>query len=164
VARGEFDQALKDRLQLEEPQNRDGQVIVPTSSDFRTVNAVLADDATSFFLVQNMFETLVGLDPVEGTLVPGLLDYWEFAADGVTYTFHLPQNVTWHDGQPFTAEDVQFSYDMTLNEAINNSYRSSIMSVTESYRVVDPYTFEITAKPSAVTFLADSPGSVFLIP
>jgi len=37
---------------------------------------------------------------------PGLAKSWEAAADGLTYTFHLQDNVKWHDGKPFTSEDV----------------------------------------------------------
>ena len=90
---------------------------------------------------------------------PGLCDYWELAEDGVTFTFHLPQNVLWHDGQPFTAEDVKFSYDTVVNPDINNSYRSQLLAVTDSYRVVDQYTFEVKAKERLVTFLPTPPSS-----
>src|ERR671920_251600 len=110
------------------------------------------------------YEALVSLNPADGTLIPGLCDYWELAEDGVTFIFHLPQNVLWHDGQPFTAEDVKFSYDTVVNPDINNSYQSQVESVTESYRVVDQYTFEVKAKERLVTFLADSPALVFLMP
>src|SRR5690606_3039130 len=40
---------------------------------------------------------------------PMLAESWEVSDDGLTYTFHLRQNVKWHDGEPFTAEDVVFS-------------------------------------------------------
>lgn len=40
---------------------------------------------------------------------PGLAKSWEASADGLTYTFHLQDNVKWHDGKPFTSEDVVFS-------------------------------------------------------
>jgi len=53
---------------------------------------------------------------------------------------------------------------MTLNEAVNTSYRSSVLDSTESYRVIDDYTFEIKSKGRLVTFLFDSPGSVVIIP
>ena len=38
--------------------------------------------------------------------MPGLAKSWEIAEDGMTYTFHLQEGVTWHDGEPFTAKDV----------------------------------------------------------
>ena len=41
--------------------------------------------------------------------VPDLADTWEVSPDGLTWTFHLHPGVKWHDGQPFTANDVAFT-------------------------------------------------------
>lgn len=40
---------------------------------------------------------------------PGLAKSWNISKDGLTYTFHLQDGVTWHDGAPFTSHDVVFS-------------------------------------------------------
>lgn len=157
-------QQIKDAYPFEDAPGQGGQVIVPTSSDLQTLNGILVSDATSGLAADQIFEILVSGNPADGTLTPGLCDFWELSADGVTYTFHLPQGVTWHDGEPFTAEDVRFSFDSVLNEAINSEYRSSVAAVLDSYRVIDPQTFEMTASDKFVTFLSDAPGSVRLIP
>lgn len=47
---------------------------------------------------------------------PSLAQEWEVSDDGLTYTFELAEGVTWHDGEPFSAEDVVFSYDTFLPE------------------------------------------------
>ncbi|MFC0266890.1 ABC transporter substrate-binding protein [Kushneria aurantia] len=56
----------------------------------------------------NIFESLLrystDLEPM-----PQLAKSWEIGDDGLTYTFHLYDNVVWHDGEPFSAEDVVFS-------------------------------------------------------
>jgi len=41
---------------------------------------------------------------------------WEISEDGLTYTFVLHENVTWHDGAPFSAEDVVFTYTTGMKE------------------------------------------------
>src|SRR5260370_40693333 len=41
---------------------------------------------------------------------PSLAKSWEISPDGLTYTFRLFENVQWHDGQPFTADDVLFNH------------------------------------------------------
>lgn len=160
----EFNQQLRQHFPYEEPANKGGQVIYASSSDLQTLQALLVSDAVSALIVSRVFETLVGASPINGLPAPGLADYWELAEDGVTYTFHLHQNAKWHDGTPLTAEDVKFSFDMTLNEQVNSSYRSSVLDATESYRVIDDHTFEIKSKGRLVTFLFDSPGSVLIIP
>ena len=48
-------------------------------------------------------------------LIGDLAESWEVSADKLTWTFHLRKGVTWHDGQPFTANDVAFSFDLCLN-------------------------------------------------
>jgi len=40
--------------------------------------------------------------------MPSLAKAWEVSSDGLTYTFHLYDNVFWHDGEKFTADDVLF--------------------------------------------------------
>src|SRR3546814_11972420 len=45
---------------------------------------------------------------------PGLAKSWEVSPDGLAYTFHLQEGVKWHDGKPFTADDVVFSLSELL--------------------------------------------------
>jgi len=45
---------------------------------------------------------------------PNLAESWEVAPDGKTITFHLRQGVTWHDGKPFTSEDVKFTIENVI--------------------------------------------------
>lgn len=47
---------------------------------------------------------------------PELAKSWTMSADGLTYTFDLQSNVKWHDGKPFTADDVVFTVDKFLRE------------------------------------------------
>src|SRR5690554_3179792 len=65
---------------------------------------------------QQIFDTLVEFDLENYELVPGLATSWDISEDGLVYTLHLRQGVTWHDGEPFTADDVVF----TLNEIVAN--------------------------------------------
>jgi peptide/nickel transport system substrate-binding protein len=47
-----------------------------------------------------------------GQIQPDLADHWEISADGLSYTFYLRQDVRWHDGAPFTADDVMLTMDL----------------------------------------------------
>jgi ABC-type transport system substrate-binding protein len=55
-----------------------------------------------------LFNPLVGLDSKQN-VVPVLADHWQVSPDGTVYTFFLRKDVKWHDGQPFTAKDVEFT-------------------------------------------------------
>ena len=69
------------------------------------------DAAAYTILTGNVFEPLVGINPVTYELEPALASSWETSKDGKTVTFHLRKGVTWHDGEPFTADDVVFTFD-----------------------------------------------------
>jgi peptide/nickel transport system substrate-binding protein len=164
ITRAEYEQAIREAYPFEDAGSEGGQFIIPTSQPLRTVHGLLVSDATSAFVTQFVFEYLIGGSVIDGNPAPGLADHWELAEDGLTFTIHLPQNVTWHDGTPFTSADVQFSYDSILNEAVNSQYRTSVQTAVASYRAVDDYTFEIVAVDRLVTFLADAVQTVVIIP
>ena len=71
--------------------------------------------ATSFAFIHPVrphYNTLLKFDPESYPQVVGdLAESWEVSEDGLTYTFKLKQNVKFHDGTPFTSEDVKATYD-----------------------------------------------------
>src|SRR4051812_47304310 len=59
----------------------------------------------SFEVLENVFDTLV--EPDENLeMRPALAESWNVSPDQLTWTFHLRRGVTFHDGSPFTADDV----------------------------------------------------------
>jgi peptide/nickel transport system substrate-binding protein len=59
-------------------------------------------------ILWHLHNNLVRLNPLDGlkTIIPDLAESWEVSGDNKVYTFKLRQGVTWHDGTPFTADDV----------------------------------------------------------
>ena len=57
-----------------------------------------------------IFEGLTVPDK-DGLAAPALAESWEISPDGLEYTFHLREDVQWHDGKPFTSADVKFTYE-----------------------------------------------------
>jgi nickel ABC transporter nickel/metallophore binding protein len=73
-------------------------------------------DFVSIFPALTMiYEPLVVFN-ADGTIGPGLAESWEISPDGITYTFHLRQGVTFHDGTPFNAAAVKWNLDIWLND------------------------------------------------
>jgi peptide/nickel transport system substrate-binding protein len=68
-------------------------------------------------LTQQMFDSLVEFNLDTYELEPGLAKSWEVSEDGTVYTFSLREGVTWHDGTPFTADDVIFTYEQIVSNA-----------------------------------------------
>ena len=61
---------------------------------------------------------------------PGLANAWDISKDGLTYTFHLDEGVTFHDGSAMTAEDVAASLRRVMNEEMGSPLASRISPIT----------------------------------
>jgi peptide/nickel transport system substrate-binding protein len=108
-------------------------------------------------------------------LVGSLAKSWDVSADGLTYTFHLNEGVKWHDGEPFTAKDVAFTFTSLANPAYDGGAYSRIQPVAgaedfhnnkaqgvSGIKVIDDNTITFTlVKPNA-SFLANL--SIGIIP
>ena len=92
--------------------------------------------------------------------LPNLATSWEISPDGLTYTFHLAKNAKWHDGEPFTADDVIFTTRDMLPEVhararVNFSQVASVEAPdphTVVFRLKTPYpgfiyAFETSSAP-----------------
>src|SRR5262249_26494007 len=62
----------------------------------------------------HLFDRLVAAWP-ERTIVPSLAECWEISDDGLRYVFHLRDGLTWSDGTPLTAHDVEFGIKRVLD-------------------------------------------------
>lgn len=76
--------------------------------DPRSLDPALSTDVPTGEVVSLLFDNLTQFDP-DAQLSPGLARAWETDATGRTYTFHLRQNATFHDGRPIKAADVRAS-------------------------------------------------------
>ena len=84
----------------------------------------------AFYLQSCMYDGLIQSSASWDEVEPALAETWEVSDDGLTYTFHLRQGVTWHDGEAFTAEDVLFTYHTILDRAIG-SYMATDLTIVE---------------------------------
>ena len=101
-------------------------LIVNLSGDPTTFNPVLKSDDYGHLIYQNMFDGLLELN-YNSEVIPGLARTWDVSEDGLTYTFHLATGVKWHDGEAFSSADVEFTYQMIMensgiiSQELNNS-------------------------------------------
>ena len=85
--------------------------LVYGSGDYTRINPAMDEHCEINAL---LFDGLTDHDG-EGKVVPRLAERWEYDAETMTYTFYLVEGVTWHDGAPFTAEDVKFTFEAIMN-------------------------------------------------
>ncbi|PYM18389.1 MAG: peptide-binding protein [Candidatus Rokuibacteriota bacterium] len=88
----------------------------------------VTSDAASHEVGDFMYNGLVTLGrdlEVTGDLAKS----WTFSKDCLTLDFKLEQGVRWHDGQPFTADDVVFTWETTMNAKTPSPYKSDFLDV-----------------------------------
>lgn len=112
--------------------------------------------ATSEYVVLNqIFDTLLTFDE-NGDVAPNLATSWEISEDGLTYSFELRDDVTFHDGTPFDAEAMKFSLERTMNMPAGAFVEQ--LSNIEAVTVTGDHSLEITlAEPQGafLTYMAD---------
>jgi peptide/nickel transport system substrate-binding protein len=131
------------RAREEKPAYGDTLIEALTGNVSGLIPNVLSDSA-SFEIGGLLYSGLVTRDG-EQKLIGELAESWAFSADCRTLTFKLRPNVKWHDGRPFTAEDVVFTWQTMINPKTPTAYKEDFLAV-ESAEAVDPRTVHITYK------------------
>jgi len=108
-----------------------------------TAPGALTDILVNKTIYNSLVQYRLEDDAIE--VVPDLAESWEAASDLSEYTFKLKSGVTWHDGQPLTAEDVKFTMDAVLDPNVNASGRGVVSSI-DSTEVVDDQTVKFVLK------------------
>jgi peptide/nickel transport system substrate-binding protein len=109
----------------------------------------------SFEVLENVFDTLVEPD-ANLEMRPALAESWTVSPDQLSWTFHLRRGVTFHDGSPFTADDVVYSYRRIIDQELANADK---LSAVTGITAADPSTVVITLKQPTPSLLTNLGGS-----
>lgn len=112
--------------------------------EFATLNPILSTDTASNAVIRLIFNGLVKLNE-KLEIVGDLAENWDYSPDGLVWTFHLRKNVKWHDGQPFTAADVKYTYD-AIRDPDYTGVRATDFEPIQKVETPDDYTVKITLK------------------
>jgi peptide/nickel transport system substrate-binding protein len=129
-----------------------GPLVYVTGTDALTLDPQFVTDVPTARVVMQVHETLVY--PQENGEMKGVLaESWSVADDGRTWTFKLRDGVRFHDGTPFNAGAVKFTFDRIMNPETGSPRRSASNSI-ESVETVDDRTVVIRTKTPFAPFLA----------
>jgi len=131
-----------------------GDILVEGSiGDASNLIPLLATDNASHSISGLIFNGLVKYDR-DLNIVGDLAESWDISKDGLVITFRLRKGVRWHDGQPFTAEDVLFTYRLTIDPKTPTAYAGDFLKVKKA-EVLDSHTFRVTYdKPFAPALMS----------
>lgn len=129
-------------------ENSRGSVLVYGSGDYDTINPIMNEHCE----IRNLlFDGLVRWDG-DGKLVPSLAESWSYEESTMTYTFQLRQDVCWHDGEKFTAEDVRFTIEAIMNPENGSENYPNYEEIREIQVISD----------SEIAFFLSEPNAAFL--
>lgn len=120
-----------------------------------TLNQHRSNDTLSRMVARHVLDNLVAVNPADGSIHPWLAESWEISEDGLTYTFTLRQDVTFHDGTPFNAEAVKRNFDESMDPEQSPGFAYTAMGST-SYvgtEVTDEFTVQVTFSQPFAAFL-----------
>lgn len=110
----------------------------------------------------NICEPLVW-EPEPGRFVPGLAESWEISPDARTYTFRLRNNVRFHDGTPFNAEAVKFTFDRVIEPATMAGQAHDQLGPYDHTEVVDDRTVRVVMKLGFAPLLTNLNGYLGIV-
>jgi peptide/nickel transport system substrate-binding protein len=144
----------------DEPQ-RGGTLVFAVSAEPPTYDCHQGNTFTVLHHVSPHYSLLLKFDPLHiGEVEGDLAKSWEVSADGLTYTFHLHDNVKFHDGTKLTAEDIRATYDRIRNPPPGViSQRKSAFETVTAIETPDPLTviFKFRAVDAGVVAQFASP-------
>jgi len=126
------------------PHPYGGTFVTGQIGDARTLVPILASDSPSAYIVFLVFNGLVKYNK-DVELEGDLAESWDVEDDGLTIVFHLRKDVKWHDGHPFTAEDVKFTHESIVDPNVPTPY-SGDFKIVKEVEVVDDYTVKVIYK------------------
>jgi peptide/nickel transport system substrate-binding protein len=126
-----------------------GTVVVGMRSDFGSFNPITSSGQYDLELMNYaLFTPLVQYDE-NLEVQPYLAESWELHGD-TAVTFRLRDDVRWHDGQPVTARDVEFTFNLAKNEQTASLLGTAFLAEVQSARVIDDRTISFRfARPHA---------------
>ena len=132
---GNTDNRVSGNAEAAQTEWNTDNTIVYGSNDYVRINPAMDEHGEINALI---FDGLTDHDG-NNQVIPRLAKSWDCDEETYTYTFHLEENVKWHDGEPFTAEDVKFTIE-TIMDPENESENAPDYEDVEEITVIDDYT------------------------
>ncbi|GAB3798132.1 ABC transporter substrate-binding protein [Virgibacillus kimchii] len=129
-----------------------GEISVRITSDPDFLDPHMAEASITEQMILNLFEGLLTANN-DGSLEPGLAEDYDVSDDGMTYTFYIREGVTFHNGDPLTVEDIQYTFER-LTGLGGDDPLTSEFDYIESMETPDENTFVFHLEEPNSSFLA----------
>ena len=144
----------------EEPAVPGGELIIALTTQPNALDGANAAERNAGNVSNQIFDPLVWInDDLE--FEPALAESWTVSDDGRTYTFKLREDVVFHNGEPFNADAVVFSWE--VQKQPENAYFNYYERASEVNKI-DEYTVELVAPNPNALFLGLTGAIWFFVP
>jgi peptide/nickel transport system substrate-binding protein len=137
----------------------DGTVVVGLEAEPTSLDAHQTSDYNSGRAAYPLYNTLPQFVAGSTDIEPGLAKSWNVSEDGLVWTFHLREDVVFHDGTPFNAEAVKFNIERQTDpehpyhDTGVFPYAGFTFGTVESVEVIDEFTVNIMLKYNFSPFI-----------
>ena len=104
-----------------------GHLTIGQRAEPRTLNPVTATDAVSREVIGRLMGDLIEINRSSQQTEPALAKSWKISPDGRTFTLQLRKGIRFSDGHPFDADDVLFSFNVYMDEAVDSPQRDLLI-------------------------------------
>ncbi|MBM3732101.1 MAG: ABC transporter substrate-binding protein [Acidimicrobiia bacterium] len=114
-----------------EAQKRGGTLTYTYQPEATAMSTISTTAVPVALISTKIYESLLEYEGAGMTPKPGLAESWTVSSDRLVYTFKLRAGVKWHDGKPFTSEDVKFSIEkvVTPNHSRGRTYFGNVATI-----------------------------------
>jgi peptide/nickel transport system substrate-binding protein len=128
------------------------------TTDIDSLNPFQATLLASTQVGRLMYEYLTVSNAKDSSPEPGVAESWEAGSDKLTWTFHIRKDMQWSDGQPVTAKDVAFTYNLIMTNPDAATANGVAVTNYESVKATDDSTLVIkTKQPMAAMLTSEIP-------
>lgn len=119
----------------------------------RLIDPVYQPGPEASLVTRMVFDNLVRYDAVKRKYVSGIAASWK-RIDPLTMEFKIRTDVKWHDGQPLTMDDIEYTYQWTMNPKVRFRFKATRVNWIAGFQRVDDTTFRLKSKIPMAVMLA----------
>jgi peptide/nickel transport system substrate-binding protein len=132
------------------PEGPTGTLVRALSTFPNSIDVPQAAERQASTTAWQMYDSLVWMN-ADNEVEPALAESWEISEDGTEYTFYLREGVTFHNGEPFNADAVVFSWERAKDAGFEYSDQ---WQEADSVEKIDDYTVKITTPEPNALFMS----------
>jgi peptide/nickel transport system substrate-binding protein len=149
-----------------EPGQRGGRLVIATFGEPKTFNPLTANESSSTDIIRFLFSGFMNLEMAKQEATLWMAESYKVEPDQKTWTFKLRKGLRWSDGQPLTADDVIFTWEVIYDPKIKPVVVDALTLAGKKFEVtkVDDLTVRIVTPAVYAPFLEAAGAGVPILP